>query len=114
MTRIQRQTFSILAGLLLLAALVYATTSLPPAPADLLAWAMFTSLLIFTMTLGIPLAGGSVNLMPMTVIGGLLVMGPLPAAWMAFLGSLANSGLRWVLAERLGAQREPGGLLPLV
>ncbi len=114
MTRNLRHLVSILAGLLLFTALAYFTVTRPPLTTDYLAWALFTSLLIFTMTFGIPLAGGSVNLMPMTVVGGLLVMGPLPAAWMAFLGSLANIVLRWALAERLGARRAPGGLVPLV
>ncbi len=114
MTRNQRHLLSSLSGLLLLAALAYFTVTHPPLTTDYLAWALFTSLLIFTMTFGIPRPGGSVNLMPMTVVGGLLVMGPLPAAWMALLGSLANIALRGALAERLGVRREPGGLAPLV
>lgn len=114
MTRAQHHFVSIAAGLLLLAALACRTLAGPPAPVDTVAWGLFTGLLIFTMTFGVPLAGGSVNLMPMSVIGGLLVMGLLPAAWMAFAGALANSALRWLYAERLGERREPGGWVPLL
>ena len=113
MTRAQRHFVSVLAGLLLFLALAYLTVTQPAANAEAVAWLLFTSLLVFTMTFGVPLGGGSVNLMPMTIIGGLLVMGPLPAAWMAFTGSLANSALRWAFAEQLETRREPGGLLPL-
>src|SRR5688572_17771127 len=114
MTPIKRHGVSIAAGLLLLAVLAYLSLTAAPAPTDFLAWGLFTSLLIFTMTFGVPLGGGSVNLMPITVLGGLLVMGPLPAAWMAFLGALAYSGLRWLYAERLGVRREPGGWVPVL
>lgn len=114
MTRFQRHLVSICAGLVLFLGLAYATAIQPPAPTDFLAWALFTSLLIFTMTFGIPLAGGNVNLMPMTVIGGLLVMGLLPAAWMAYLGSLANIGLRHIFARQLNERREPGGLVAVL
>jgi signal transduction histidine kinase len=43
-------------------------------------------------------------------LGGLFVMGPTAAAWMAYVGSVAQVLVRWRFASQLGARRETGGL----
>lgn len=113
MNRPPRHALSIAAGLLLLAGLIGLTAALPPARGAWLAWLLFTPLFVFTVTFGFPLGGGSVNLMPMIAAGGLLVMGPAAAAWMAYAGSLIQMLVRWRFAEPLGARRAPGGLWPV-
>jgi signal transduction histidine kinase len=113
MSRPQRHVLSIVAGLLMLGGLVALTVAQPPAPGALLAWLIFTPLFVFTVTFGFPLSVGNANLMPMIALGGLLVMGPAAAGWMAYAGSLIQMLVRWRFASQLGARREALGPLPV-
>jgi two-component system, NtrC family, sensor histidine kinase KinB len=114
-----RYLLAIFTSLLLLAVMAAATAAQPAGllafvGADPAGWLLFTALFVFTMTVAIPVGGGHINLMPMAALGGLLVLGPLPAAWMAVAGSLMNIGLRRALPRRLDPLSErasPASLL---
>jgi signal transduction histidine kinase len=97
----------------MLIGLVALNLALPLQPGYWLPWLLFTALFVFTVTFGFPLAGGSVNLMPMIALGGLLVMGPAPAAWMTYCGAIVQMLVRWRFAAQLGARLEARGLLPV-
>ena len=112
MSRTHRHTLSIVVGLLLLTGLALATGQAGwPPRVDLTAWLLFTSLFVFANTFGFPLGGGQVNLVPLATVGGLLVMGPLAATWMALIGSLLHALVRAAYARRLGTTPPAGGWL---
>jgi signal transduction histidine kinase len=97
-------------GLVTLAFLIRMTVIRPPGPADLLPVILFGVLIVFTTTFGVPLGGGEVSLLPMTTVAAYLVIGPLPAAWAAFLGALIHGWVRQRWAGQLEARREPNHL----
>ncbi|MFQ6100031.1 MAG: ATP-binding protein [Anaerolineae bacterium] len=105
-----RYLLSIVAGVIVLALLVWLTIAMPPGPVDPLPMICFGMLIVFTTTFGVPLAGGSVSLLPMTTAAAYLVMGLVPACWAAFVGAVAHGVIRYLWAEQLGEQREPGAL----
>ena len=114
MSRLQRHSLSIAAGLLLLAALLFTGLTQSRPAVDPIAWLLFTGLFLFADNFSFPIGGGFVNLSATAAVGGLLVMGPWAAAWIPLGGSLVNAGLRWAFPARLGEPREAGGWFPML
>lgn len=96
---------SIIAALIVLILLVWMTIVTPPALADLLPAFFFSLLIVFTTTFGVPLAGGSVSLLPMTAVATYLALGLVPAGWAALVGMLAFGVVRYRWAEWLGMSK---------
>jgi signal transduction histidine kinase len=96
---------SLVASLILLIILVGVTVCAPPDAADLLLAALFSVLLVFTTTFGVPLGGGWTSLLPMTTVAAYLALGLAPAAWTAAIGALAHSWVRYRFAPQLGMKR---------
>jgi NtrC-family two-component system sensor histidine kinase KinB len=96
----------LIASLITLAILVWLTTVTPPDLAQLLPWILFGTLVVFTNTFGVRLAGGAVSLLPMTTVAAYLVMGLVPTGWAAFVGALTYGLLRALWAEQLHLPRE--------
>jgi len=97
---------SIIVGLIMLAILIWVTIGAPPEPASLLPGALFSVLIVFTTTFGVPLAGGSVSLLPMTLMAAYLVLGLVPAGWAAFAGAVAHGWVRHHWSEQLEGRRD--------
>lgn len=95
MSRLRRHAVSIAAGLLLVAAVVYTGLTRPRPAVDPVAWLVFTALFLLTDTFSLPIGGGYISLSATAAVGGLLVMGPWAAAWMALVGSLSLAVLSW-------------------
>ena len=64
-------------------------------------------LVVFTHTFGVPLAGGRASLLPTATVAAFLVMGLVPAGWVAFLGALLHGAVRYHWAEELEQPRLP-------
>ena len=58
---------------------------------------MFWFLIVFSMTFGVPLGVGFASLTPMVTIAAYLVLGPLPGAWIVFLGACAHGLTRQLI-----------------
>jgi len=86
MSRQRRIVTTVITGLLLAAALVFAGLARPRPVFDPLAWLLFTVLFLFTDALSIPIGVGYVNLGATVTVGALLVMGPFAAAVIALIG----------------------------
>jgi len=110
MRREQRYYISIAVSLVMLPLLVWLTIAMPPGPVGLLPMIFFGILVVFTMTFGVPLAGGSVSLLPMTTMAAYLVLGLAPAGWAAFVGAVAHGVVRQLWAEQLEGRRETDSL----
>jgi len=97
-----------LGGGLALALLIGLTAVAPPDAADLAPGFLFGVLTVVTLTFGLPLPQGSMSLVPMAVAGAYLVMGLVPAGWVAFLAAIVHgwSRQRWV--GRLPERWQPG------
>jgi len=95
MIREHRHRVAVVSGLIVLAVLAWLTALRPPGLSDLLPAFLFCALTVFTTTFGVPLAGGSVSLLPMTSIAAYLVMGLVPAGWVAFVGALIHGLVRF-------------------
>ena len=104
MSRRQRSAISIVAALVILAVLIWLTIAMPPDLSSLPPALLFGLLIVFTATFGVPLAGGRGSLQPMTTVAAYLVMGLVPTAWVAFLGTLVHVWIRYRWAEQLEEQ----------
>jgi NtrC-family two-component system sensor histidine kinase KinB len=102
MNQRQRSIVSVMAAIVVLAVLVGLTVAHPPSPELLLPGLLFLLLLVFTHTFGVPLAGGRASLLPTTTVAAYLVLGLVPAGWVAFLGALLHGAVRYRWAEALG------------
>ena len=91
----------LLSGLLLVALARLAVVMPVPANA-VLPSLLFLVLIIFTSTFGAPLAGGVMSLLPMTTVAAFLVVGLVPASWLAFFGAFINGYIRFHFAGQLG------------
>jgi signal transduction histidine kinase len=94
-------------GVLLLGAglvtlLILLTVLQPPASFPMLPALLFWLLMTFTLTVGIPFAGGEVSLQPMAVCATYLVLGLVPAAWVVLLSTVAHGWIRRRRARRSG------------
>jgi NtrC-family two-component system sensor histidine kinase KinB len=113
MTRRNRHLLSLAAGLIALGLLIWLALRLPSSSISWAGWALFAVLALFTMTFGVPLGAGEVSLLPMTIVAAALAIGPVSAAWVAFVVALIHGLIRQRWADELGARREPN-LLSLV
>ncbi len=105
MTQRQRSIVSILTAGGVLGLLVGLSLADPPGLEALLPGALFLVLVVFTHTFGVPLAGGRVSLLPTATVAAFLVMGLVPAGWVAFLGGLLHGAVRYRWAEELQQPR---------
>jgi PAS domain S-box-containing protein len=110
MSRENRHRLSLVVGVVVLGLLLRMTVRAPPSPADLVPGVLFTVLIVFTTTFGVPLGGGEVSLLPMTIAAAYLALGPVPTAWASFIGALIHGGVRQAWAKQLQARREPNRL----
>ncbi len=113
MKREHRHHLSIASGVVTLVVLAWLTTVASPEPNDLLTAILFCMLVVFTMTFGVPLAGGSVSLVPMVTVAACLVLGLVSAGWIAFAGAIIHGLVRHRWAKQLDWRRAPD-LLGLV
>jgi multisubunit Na+/H+ antiporter MnhE subunit len=86
-----RHAIAIASGVITLALVIWLTITTPPDPASLPLGLVFCALIVFTMTFGVPLGGGSVSFMPMTVVAAYLAIGPVPAVWALLGGTVASA-----------------------
>jgi NtrC-family two-component system sensor histidine kinase KinB len=110
MTQQLRSIISMAAAGVVLGVLVALTIANPPGREALLPGVLFLLLIVFTHTFGVPLAGGRASLLPTTTVAAYLVMGLVPAGWVAFLGALLHGWVRYRWAETLG-ERPPANPL---
>jgi len=113
MGRRNRHLLSLVAGLIALGLLVWLATRLPPSAISWAGWFLFAVLALFTMAFGVPLGAGEVSFLPMTMVAAALSIGPVSAAWVAYVAALVHGLVRQRWADELGARREPD-LLSLV
>jgi NtrC-family two-component system sensor histidine kinase KinB len=113
MIRRNRHLLSLAASLIALGLLIWLALRVPPSLISWAGWALFAVLALFTMTFGVPLGAGEVSLLPMTIVAAALSIGPVAAAWVAYIAALVHGLVRQRWADELGARREPN-LLSLV
>ncbi|MBN1579084.1 MAG: GAF domain-containing protein [Anaerolineae bacterium] len=109
----RRYAIYMMTGSLTLTLLIWLTIRIPPQPADLLPGLLFGILIVFTITFGVRVAQGWVSLMPMTAVATYLVLGLVPAGWVAFVGAIIHGAVRYWQTKRLG-ERPAGSLLGLI
>lgn len=114
MDRRVRSYASLAAAVLLLALLAWRTAVAPPTLDTILLVVLFCLLVAFTASFGVPLAGGRVSFQPMMVVAAYLVVGLVPAGWVAVLGALLPEAIRYFGTERRGMPREADLLRALV
>ncbi|MFN2228159.1 MAG: ATP-binding protein [Anaerolineae bacterium] len=107
MNRQSRHLLSLAASLIVLGLLIWLALRLPSSAISWAGWALFVLLAMVTMTFGVPLGGGEVSLLSMTLIAAALSIGPVPAAWAAYVAALVHGLVRQRWADELGARREP-------
>lgn len=103
-----RHSLPFLTGLITLAFLVQISMVSPPTLDLLPTTVLFGVLIIFTMTFAISLGGGMLSLTSMTILAAYLVVGPVMAAWAAFIGALLHSIIRYSWAEEIEQPVEYG------
>jgi NtrC-family two-component system sensor histidine kinase KinB len=101
-----RHNLPLLTSVMVFGALVWLTVNSPPSEDLLIPSVLFLLLVVFTSTFSAPLGGGMASLTPMTIVAGYLVVGLIPAAWIAFLGLLLHGILRRVFGRHLGLQKD--------
>jgi NtrC-family two-component system sensor histidine kinase KinB len=79
-----RSIIFFLAGVLTFIILLWLTILTPPGPETILASILFLLLLLVMSLVGIPLGGGTASFLPMATITAFLVVGLVPAGWIAF------------------------------
>lgn len=107
MSRRDRHLLSLVAGLITLGLLVWLATRIPPSSTAWVGWVLFAVLALFTMTFGVPLGAGEVSFLPMTLVTAALSIGPVAAAWVAYVAALVHGLVRQRWAGELDARREP-------
>lgn len=111
MTRSLRLVLTSVVGLVGLAVVIGATLVASPSPAEVIPAIGFAVLIFFANVFSVPIGGGDVSLMLMTVIAGYLVMGKAMTGWAVILGALGHAVVRaWRVRHRPEA-REPEGWL---
>ncbi len=105
-----RYLVSLISGGLTLAGLIWLTVQSPPNATRLGSIGLFSLLIIFTLTFGVPLAGGSVSLMPMAAVAACLSLGLIPAAWAALTSAIIHGWIRFRWGAKLGEPSEQLGI----
>jgi two-component system, NtrC family, sensor histidine kinase KinB len=101
-----RSIISFLAGVLTLLILVWSTVLTPPEPEAVLSSFVFLLLLLIMSLAGVPLGGGTASFLPMTTIAAFLVVGLVPAGWIAFTCELLAPCLEQIQFTRAGRARQ--------
>lgn len=111
MTRRQLFIYSYIAsGIIILGVLMALAVSAPPSMVPWLAWVLFCGLIVFTDAFGVRLPAGVVSLLPMTTAAAYLVMGLVPAGWVAFVGTVIYGWVRALWHETLHLPAVPDRL----
>ncbi len=100
-------------GLASLLALVVVTVLKPPGVSDLGMIAAFGLLITFTMAFSIPIGGGQVSLMPMSVAAAYLIHGWVVTGWAIFLGMSGHAAVRIWRSRHRPESHDPTGILLL-
>lgn len=94
-----------------IATLAAVTVANPPDLEGFILILAFGALVVFAMAYSVPIGGGQVSLMPMTIGGAYLIGGKVVASWAAALGMLGHAYVRrWRVRHQPGT-REPSGRL---
>ncbi len=94
MRRYRHLIIALFTGSSVLAALIFLTIDRPISREVYFPGVMFGLLIVFSMTYGVPLGVGFASLTPMVTVAAYLVLGPLPAAWIVFLGACLHGFTR--------------------
>ena len=86
--------------------LVWLTILNPPGFDTLGLSLVFLILIVVTSVFSAPLEGGMASLTPMVTVSGFLLIGLVPAGWIAFMGAGIYSLIRNHYSKYLGVQRE--------
>ena len=97
-----RYYLSIAFGLLVFLYLIVQTNQSPIAGDHILSALLFMVLLVFTTTFGVPLAGGTMSLLPMSTLAAFLVLDVPLAGWCVFLAASIHQVVRQVFGDKLG------------
>jgi NtrC-family two-component system sensor histidine kinase KinB len=103
-----RHILPFLPTLVILVLLIQITAANLPTLASLPTTVLFGVLIVFTMTFAVNLGGGMVSLTSMTIMAAYLVVGPIMAAWAAFLGAIIHGFIRFSFAEEIDQPVEDG------
>ena len=97
-----RDLISVLFGLAALA-IIYLVQQTNPSPVPgVLEWLLFTSLLAYTSTYGIPIGVGEVSLVPMVAMAATISLGIFPAAVAVIVSDIFYGIYRWMWPEKSG------------
>ena len=107
MRQAYRHLISIGVGVIVFFILIYSTALTPRNIEHVALAVLFVFLVVFTQTFGVPLGGGTVSLLPMTLVSAFLAMGAIPAGWAAFMGAILTTVVRYQFSEQLGFRRNP-------
>jgi signal transduction histidine kinase len=109
MTQKQRLAILLSACLIVLGLLVALSVSRPIDGDIIVPVALFSWLIVFTITYSVPLVDGALSLMPMTVGAAYLALGRFPASWATVIGILIHAGVRRWRAHQGVSANEPRG-----
>jgi two-component system, NtrC family, sensor histidine kinase KinB len=97
-----RYYLSIFIGLLVLIYLIYQTNQAPLVVDHILSALLFMVILVFTTTFGVPLAGGTMSLLPMSTLAAFLVLDVPLAGWCVFLAAATHQIVSQIFGKELG------------
>ncbi|MBN1259608.1 MAG: GAF domain-containing protein [Anaerolineae bacterium] len=100
-----------LSGIVSIALLTATTRAAAPPVEQLLPTFLFYCLTAFTMAFSIPLAGGSVSLMPMALAATYFVVGAPMTGWVIVVSAITHAILRLRNAESAGARQALTGIV---
>lgn len=109
-----RSIISFLAGTLTLVVLIWLTILAPPGPEAIFPSLIFFLLLLAMSLAGVPLGGGTASFLPMTTILAYLVVGLVPAGWIAFGCELLLPWLEQILTREKEDQAKSTALESLI
>ncbi len=105
----QRNLVAILVGIATLALIIALSKVDQSVPAPSLYWWIFTLLLAYTSSYGIPLSVGEVSLAPMVTVIALLVMGAYPASVSVVIADVLYGLYRWLFPEKAKWEKNDDG-----
>ncbi len=100
-----RSIIYFLTGVLTFIVLVWLTIVNPPGPEVILPSFVFLALLLVMTLVGIPAGGGTASFLPLTTITAFLVVGLVPAGWIAFACELIAPWLEQIKFGQPGKNR---------
>lgn len=106
MKLVQHRQLPIITLFATLLVLIWLTILDPPGIGSLGLTFVFLILIVFTSVFSAPLEGGMASLTPLVTVSSFLLIGLIPSAWIAFLGTVIYSFVRDRYSKYLGIQRE--------